>query len=79
MTDAFSHMYGLLQGVLVPVSGRGETVILERFQPEYIVELIVRHGATFFRGRPSAIYAATGGKQPGEWRLVDPQDMPGRL
>src|SRR6516162_6064834 len=34
----FTHIYGFLQGVLVPVSARGETVIPARFQPERIVE-----------------------------------------
>ena len=30
----FTHIYGFLQGVLVPLSARAETVIPERFQPE---------------------------------------------
>jgi long-chain acyl-CoA synthetase len=53
----FTHMYGFLMGVLVPVSARGETVIPERFQPEHIVELLARHRVTFFGGGPPAIYA----------------------
>src|SRR5258708_3307207 len=53
----FTHIYGFLQGVLVPVSARGETVIPERFQPEHIVELLARHRVTFFGGGPPAIYA----------------------
>jgi long-chain acyl-CoA synthetase len=39
------------------VSGRGETVIPERFQPEHIVELFERYRVTFFGGGPPAIYA----------------------
>jgi long-chain acyl-CoA synthetase len=54
----FSHMYGLLAGVLLPVYVRGETVIPERFQPEHIVELIMRHRVTIFGGGPPAIYTA---------------------
>lgn len=53
----FTHIYGFLQGVLVPLSARGETVIPERFQPEHIVELLARHRVTFFGGGPPAIYA----------------------
>lgn len=53
----FTHIYGFLLGVLVPISARGETVIAERFQPEYIVELLERHHVTFFGGGPPAIYA----------------------
>jgi long-chain acyl-CoA synthetase len=53
----FTHLYGFLLGVLVPVSARGETVIPERFQPELIVELLARHRVTFFGGGPPAIYA----------------------
>ncbi len=53
----FTHVYGFLQGVLVPLSARGETVIPERFKPEHIVELFERHQVTFFGGGPPAIYA----------------------
>jgi long-chain acyl-CoA synthetase len=53
----FTHIYGFLQGVLVPLSARGETVIPERFQPEHIVELLACHRVTFFGGGPPAIYA----------------------
>jgi long-chain acyl-CoA synthetase len=53
----FTHIYGFLQGVLVPLSARGETVIPERFQPEHIVEMLARHRVTFFGGGPPAIYA----------------------
>jgi long-chain acyl-CoA synthetase len=53
----FTHIYGFLQGVLVPLSARSETVIPERFQPEHIVELLARHRVTFFGGGPPAIYA----------------------
>jgi long-chain acyl-CoA synthetase len=54
----FSHIYGFVQGVLVPLSARGETVIPERFQPEHIVELLARYRVTFFCEGPPAIYAA---------------------
>ena len=53
----FTHIYGFLQGVLVPLSARGETVIPERFEPEHVVELLARHCVTFFGGGPPAIYA----------------------
>jgi long-chain acyl-CoA synthetase len=53
----FSHIYGFLQGLLVPLSARGETVIPERFQPEHIVELLARYRVTFFGGGPPAIYS----------------------
>ena len=53
----FSHNYGFLQGLLVPLSARGETVIPERFQPEHIVELLTRYRVNFFCGGPPAIYA----------------------
>jgi long-chain acyl-CoA synthetase len=53
----FSHIYGFLTGVLLPVSVRGETVIPERFQPEHIVELLSHHHVTFFGGGPPAVYA----------------------
>jgi hypothetical protein len=52
----FTHIYGFLQGPLVPLSARGETVIPERFQPEH-VELLTRHLVSFFCGGPPAIYA----------------------
>jgi long-chain acyl-CoA synthetase len=54
----FSHIYGFVQGVLVPLSARGETLIPERFQPEHIVELLARYRVTFFCGGPPTIYAA---------------------
>jgi long-chain acyl-CoA synthetase len=53
----FSHIYGFVQGLLVPLSARGETVIPERFQPEQVVELLARYRVTFFCGGPPAIYA----------------------
>jgi long-chain acyl-CoA synthetase len=53
----FTHIYGFMEGVLVPVSAQGETVIPERFQPEHIVELLTRYRVTFFGGGPPAIYA----------------------
>src|SRR5258708_23826820 len=53
----FTHIYGFATGVLVPLSVRGEIVIPERFQPELVVELLVRHRVTFFGGGPPAIYA----------------------
>jgi len=53
----FTHIYGFLTGVLLPLSACGETVIPERFQPELIVELLERHRVTFFGGGPPAIYA----------------------
>jgi len=53
----FTHIYGFLTGVLLPLSACGETIIPERFQPELIVELLERHRVTFFGGGPPAIYA----------------------
>jgi long-chain acyl-CoA synthetase len=53
----FTHIYGFMEGVLVPMSARGETVIPERFQPEHIVELLARYRVTFFGGGPPAIYS----------------------
>jgi long-chain acyl-CoA synthetase len=53
----FTHIYGFLLGVLIPLSARGETVIPERFQPEHIIELLERYRVTFFGGGPPAIYA----------------------
>ena len=54
----FTHIYGFVMGVLVPLSAGGETVIPERFQPEHIVELLARYHVTLFGGGPPAIYAA---------------------
>ena len=74
-------IYGFLQGVLVPLSARGETVIPERFQPEHIVELLARYGVTFFGGGPPAIYAgllAARNLESAERRPFGPQGMPGR-
>jgi long-chain acyl-CoA synthetase len=53
----FSHIYGFVLGLLVPMSACGETVMPERFQPEHIVELLARYRVTFFCGGPPAIYA----------------------
>jgi long-chain acyl-CoA synthetase len=53
----FTHIYGFLQGVLIPLSARGETVIPERFQPEHIIDLLERYRVTSFGGGPPAIYA----------------------
>ncbi len=53
----FTHIYGFVQGVLLPLSARAGTVIPERFQPEHIVDLLVRYRVTFFGGGPPAIYA----------------------
>jgi long-chain acyl-CoA synthetase len=53
----FTHVYGFMQGVLVPLSAHGESVIPERFQPEHVVELLARHRVTFFGGGPPAVYA----------------------
>jgi long-chain acyl-CoA synthetase len=53
----FTHIYGFLTGVLIPLSVCGETVIPERFQPEHIVELLASYRVTYFGGGPPAIYA----------------------
>ena len=53
----FTHIYGFLTGVLLPLSACGETVLPERFQPELMVELLEQHRVTFFGGGPPAIYA----------------------
>lgn len=53
----FTHIYGILQGVLAPISARAEVVIPERFKPEHVVELMSRHRVTVFGGGPPAIYA----------------------
>src|SRR5260370_818768 len=53
----FSHVYGFVLGLLVPLSARGEPVIPERFQPEHIVDLLARYRVTFFCGGPPAISA----------------------
>src|SRR5260370_21451421 len=53
----FTHIYGFVLGLLVPLSARGEPVIPERFQPEHIVDLLARYRVTFFCGGPPAIYA----------------------
>ncbi|WP_376089502.1 class I adenylate-forming enzyme family protein [Roseomonas sp. CCTCC AB2023176] len=53
----FTHIYGFLQGITVPLSARGTSVIPERFKPDEIVDLMTRHRVTFFGGGPPAIYA----------------------
>jgi long-chain acyl-CoA synthetase len=53
----FTHIYGLVQGLLAPVSARAEAVIPERFRPEQIVGLLAAHRVTVFGGGPPAIYA----------------------
>jgi acyl-CoA synthetase (AMP-forming)/AMP-acid ligase II len=53
----FTHVYGLLQGVLVPLSACGESVIPERFRLEPIVELLATYRVSFIGGGPPAIYA----------------------
>ena len=53
----FTHIYGFLQGVLMPLSSRSTNIIADRFHPETIVDLLARHCVTFFGGGPPAIYA----------------------
>lgn len=53
----FFHIYGFMQGVVNPVYGRATAVIPERFQPDHILDLLVRERVTVFGGGPPAIYA----------------------
>ncbi len=53
----FFHIYGFMQGVVNPVYGRATAVIPERFQPDHVLDLLVRHRVTVFGGGPPAIYA----------------------
>jgi long-chain acyl-CoA synthetase len=53
----FSHIYGFMTGLLLPIFARAEIVIPERFQPEHIVDLLARRRVTIFGGGPPAIYA----------------------
>lgn len=54
----FTHIYGYLMGLTNPIIRAGAVVIPDRFQPDMIVDLLVRENVTIFGGGPPAIYQA---------------------
>ena len=54
----FTHIYGFLMGLVNPIIRSGSVVIPERFQPDLILDLLMREKVTIFGGGPPAIYQA---------------------
>ena len=54
----FTHVYGYLMGVTNPMIRGATLVIPPRFQPDLIVDMLVRERVTVFGGGPPAIYQA---------------------
>lgn len=52
----FSHIYGYLMGVCVPIKVAGTSVIPERFKPAEVMDLLEREKVTVLGGGPPAIY-----------------------
>jgi long-chain acyl-CoA synthetase len=59
----FTHVYGFIFGILVPLAVRGETVVPERFKPEHIVETLADQGVTIFGGPTGRLCRVIGGEQ----------------
>lgn len=53
-----SHMWGWCMTLLLPVYGSNTVVNMPKFQPDLVLEALVRHRVTIFAGGPSAIYYA---------------------
>jgi len=54
----FSHIYGYLMGVCMPLQCAGGSVIPSRFKPSEILDLLEREKVTVLGGGPPAIYQA---------------------
>ena len=52
----FSHIYGYLMGVCVPIQTAGTSIIPERFKPVEVMDLLEREKVTVLGGGPPAIY-----------------------
>lgn len=51
-----SHVWGIHMGCFNPVYGRSTLIIVPRFQPDTVADLMEKHRVTVFSGGPSAIY-----------------------
>ncbi|MFT6424786.1 MAG: long-chain acyl-CoA synthetase [Celeribacter sp.] len=52
----FSHIYGYLMGICVPLQCAGTTVFPDRFKPTEVLDLVEREKVTVLGGGPPAIY-----------------------
>ncbi|MBC7143928.1 MAG: AMP-binding protein [Thioclava marina] len=54
----FSHIYGFLAGICLPLQCGGTSVIPERFHPADVIDLIEKEKVSVLGGGPPAIYQA---------------------
>lgn len=54
----FSHIYGFLMGVCVPLQTGGTSVFMDRFHPKTVLETIQNQKVSVLGGGPPAIYQA---------------------
>jgi len=50
------HIWGLCMTSIAPVNGRNALVLIQRFNPEAVLEAIEKHKVTIFAGGPPAIF-----------------------
>jgi len=56
------HIWGLAMTLLSPLAGGNAVVIVPKFDPEAVLEALVRHRVTMFTGGPATIYHALMGR-----------------
>lgn len=54
----FSHIYGFLAGICLPLQCGGSSIVPERFHPADVLDLIERERVTVLGGGPPAVYQA---------------------
>ena len=54
----FSHIYGFLAGICLPIQSGGSSIIPSRFHPAEVLDLIERERVTVLGGGPPAVYQA---------------------
>ncbi|MBD3785606.1 MAG: AMP-binding protein [Sphingomonadales bacterium] len=54
----YSHIYGFLAGICLPLQSGGTSIVPERFHPADVLDLIEREKVTVLGGGPPAIYQA---------------------
>ena len=54
----YSHIYGFLAGICLPLQCGGSSIVPARFHPADVLDLIEREGVTVLGGGPPAVYQA---------------------
>ncbi|MCR8548848.1 AMP-binding protein [Salipiger sp. P9] len=54
----YSHIYGFLSGICLPLQSGGSSIVPERFHPADVLDLIEREKVSVLGGGPPAVYQA---------------------